>query len=112
MRDGTTRRRVLRTVAAGGAAAVVTGGTVRATTDAASSGSAPTASVDVSLYDGSPLEEATSVTVSGGAASGTVTLRAHKEDGRGHTYTIEVVAVDAAGTATAATAQVTEDSVA
>ncbi|MFB6138464.1 MAG: Ig-like domain-containing protein, partial [Halobacteriaceae archaeon] len=68
------------------------------------------ATVEVVLVDDTAggTEDSTTVDVSGGSASGTAHLKAHKDDGTGHTYTATVTATDGAGQSDSASASVTE----
>jgi endonuclease YncB( thermonuclease family) len=67
--------------------------------------------VDVTLtdLDDGETEGASSVSVSGGSASGTESYTAKKEENSGHTYEAEVVVTDGKGNTDSATAQEVED---
>ncbi|RBI62438.1 hypothetical protein DMJ13_11275 [halophilic archaeon] len=67
-------------------------------------------SLDLSLSDDTDgeSEDAATVSVSGGSASGTTRLIAPGDDGAGHTYTVEATVTDSAGNTDTASAATTE----
>ncbi|MFB6136106.1 MAG: S8 family serine peptidase [Halobacteriaceae archaeon] len=69
-------------------------------------------SVTVELTDEttSSVEETVTADVSGGSADGTTSLRAHKDDGSGHTYEVAVTASDAAGNTSATATETISES--